>query len=47
VRDHAWIVDAIALGDIALAQQRLREHLSDTLGKVEDIRQRFPDYVKD
>jgi DNA-binding GntR family transcriptional regulator len=47
VRDHARIVDAIALGDIALAQQRLREHLSDTLGKVEDIRQRFPDYVKD
>ena len=47
VADHARIVDAIDRGDDALAQQRVREHLSDTLGMVEDIRRRYPDYVKD
>lgn len=47
VRDHRRIVDAIAKRDSVLAQQRVREHLSGTLGKVDDIRQRFPAYVKD
>jgi len=47
VRDHERIVDAVAGGDTVLAQQRVREHLSGTLGQVDDIRQRFPTYVKD
>ncbi len=45
VRDHRRIVEAIAKGDPDAAQQRLREHLSGTLGKVEEISARHPDYV--
>ncbi|WP_075257266.1 GntR family transcriptional regulator [Herbaspirillum camelliae] len=47
LRDHAAIVDAIAAGDPAAAQAALREHLSGTLAQLEEIRQRFPHYVKD
>jgi DNA-binding GntR family transcriptional regulator len=45
VRDHKRIVDAIAKGDPEAAQTRLREHLSGTLGKVDEICARYPDYV--
>ncbi|HSI57642.1 MAG TPA: GntR family transcriptional regulator [Ideonella sp.] len=45
VRDHRRIVDAIAKGDPDAAQARLREHLSGTLGQVEEISARHPDYV--
>lgn len=45
VRDHAAIVDAIETHDAVRAQRRLRAHLSGTLGQVDDIRARFPDYV--
>jgi DNA-binding GntR family transcriptional regulator len=45
VRDHRRIVDAIARRDPELAQARLREHLSGTLGHVDEIRSRHPDYV--
>ena len=40
--DHRGIVDAIARGDPEAAQRRLRRHLSGTLGKVDEIRLRFP-----
>lgn len=45
VRDHRRIVEAIAKRDPDAAQERLRQHLSGTLGKVDEIRERFPDYV--
>lgn len=45
VRDHKRIVEAIAKRDPALAQQRLREHLSGTLSHVDEICARHPDYV--
>ena len=45
VRDHRRIVDAIAAGDGGQAQQRVREHLSGTLGQVEQLRAEHPDYV--
>lgn len=45
VRDHKRIVDAIAAGDAELAKQRVREHLSGTLGQIEQIRAEHPDYV--
>lgn len=45
VSDHSAIVDAIEKCDPDGAQERLREHLSGTLGQVEDIRARFPEYV--
>ena len=35
------IVDAIAAGDPAAAQARLRRHLSGTLTNLDDIRARF------
>jgi len=44
--DHVLIVEAIAAGDPALAEQRLREHLSHTLRQVEEIRTRYPEYFK-
>lgn len=47
VRDHRRIVDAIAKRDSDLAQRCVREHLSDTLGKIDDIRQKSPAYVTD
>jgi DNA-binding GntR family transcriptional regulator len=45
LRDHARIVDAIAKRDPDIAQQRVREHLSGTLLRVDAIRARHPDYV--
>ncbi|NUU00095.1 GntR family transcriptional regulator [Herbaspirillum robiniae] len=47
IGDHTAIVDAIAAGDPAAAQAALREHLSGTLSHLDDIRARFPHYLKD
>jgi DNA-binding GntR family transcriptional regulator len=47
VRDHRAIVEAIAEGDAAAAQAAVRQHLSGTLGKVDEIRRRFDDYFAD
>ena len=47
LRDHAAIVEAIAAGDPAAAQEALRMHLSGTLSHLDDIRERFPHYLKD
>lgn len=46
VEDHMGIVDAIAAGDPAAAQARLRRHLSGTLTNLDDIRARFQDYLR-
>jgi DNA-binding GntR family transcriptional regulator len=46
VRDHKRIVEAIASGKPADARERVREHLSGTLGQVEQIRAAHPDYVE-
>ena len=45
VRDHGEIVEAIARGDPVGAQNALRKHLSGTLNFVEQIRERYPEYV--
>jgi DNA-binding GntR family transcriptional regulator len=45
VRDHHSIVDAIAHRDADAAQACLRAHLSDTLGQLEGICERYPDYM--
>jgi DNA-binding GntR family transcriptional regulator len=45
VRDHKRIVDAIAAGHAEEARQRVREHLSGTLGQLEQIRAAHPDFV--
>lgn len=45
VRDHRKIVDAIAAGDADAAQGALREHLSGTLSKIDEIRARHPEYL--
>lgn len=44
--DHQRVLDAIAAGDAARAQQALREHLSGTLSQVAEICKRYPDYVQ-
>jgi len=46
LRDHQRIVEAIARRDAAGAQAALREHLSGTLSQVDDICERYPDYVR-
>ena len=45
VRDHRAIVAALAASDADAAQAAMRTHLSGTLGRIEDIRARHPDYV--
>ena len=45
VRDHRAIVAALAVHDPEAAQAALRAHLSGTLGRIDDIRARHPDYV--
>jgi len=45
LRDHQRIVDAIAARDAVAAQSALREHLSGTLNQIEEIRQRYPNFV--
>ena len=44
--DHARILAAIAEGDADRAQEVLRQHLSGTLAQADEIRARFPDYVR-
>lgn len=46
IRDgHEAIVAAIEAGDVEAAQQAVREHLSGTLASVEEIQQRYPEYL--
>lgn len=44
LRDHRAIVDRIAAGDAAAAQDSVREHLSGTLSRIEAIRAAHPAY---
>lgn len=41
---HHAIVDAIDSGDEGRAVAAIREHLSRTVAKIEELRQEFPDY---
>ena len=47
IRDHRRIVDAISKRDPDGAATRVQQHLSGTLGQVDDIRARFPEFVTD
>jgi DNA-binding GntR family transcriptional regulator len=47
IRDHRRIVDAIAGGEVEAAQVAVRDHLSGTLSKVDEIRRRHPDFLTD
>lgn len=47
LRDHRRIVEAVAAGDAEAAQAAVREHLSGTLAKVDEIRRSHPDYLTD
>ncbi|MFG6462593.1 GntR family transcriptional regulator [Roseateles sp. DXS20W] len=42
---HQAILAAIEAGDADAAQQAVREHLSGTLASVEEIQQRYPEYL--
>jgi GntR family transcriptional regulator, rspAB operon transcriptional repressor len=42
---HQAILQAIESGDAETAQQAVREHLSGTLASVEEIQQRYPEYL--
>ena len=45
VRHHKLIVKAVAAGEPEEAQRHLRKHLSGTLGYLDEIRARFPEYL--
>lgn len=45
VRHHRMIVKAIEAGEPDAAQRHLRKHLSGTLGYLEQIRARYPEYL--
>lgn len=45
VRDHRAIAEAIAGKDRPGAERALRQHLGGTLAFVDDIRQRFPQWI--
>ena len=45
VRHHRMIVKAIEAGEPDDAQRHLRKHLSGTLGYLEQIRTRYPEYL--
>lgn len=45
VRDHRAIVQAIASRDAPAAAQALRQHLAGTLSFVDNIRQRYPQWI--
>jgi GntR family transcriptional regulator, rspAB operon transcriptional repressor len=47
VRHHKLIVKAIAAGEPENAQRHLRQHLSGTLGYLDEIRARHPEYLSD
>jgi DNA-binding GntR family transcriptional regulator len=47
LRDHRRIVDALANGDAEAAQSGVREHLSGTLSKLDEIRRTHPNYLTD
>jgi DNA-binding GntR family transcriptional regulator len=47
VRHHKLIAKAIAAGEPENAQLHLREHLSGTLGYLDEIRARHPEYLTD
>ncbi len=47
LQDHTKLVQAIGAGDQHAAQQQLRKHLSGTLAHIEEIRARFPDFIRD
>jgi len=42
---HEAILNAIAAGDAEKATQAVREHLSGTLASVDEIQQRYPEYL--
>ena len=44
--DHTLILDAVAAGSPDDAQQHLRDHLSGTLAQVEEIRARYPAFIR-
>ena len=46
LEDHTLILDAIAAASPGEAQQNLRDHLSGTLAQVEEIRARYPAFIR-
>ena len=47
IEEHRGVFEAVSAGDPAQAQERLRTHLSGTIASVDELRSRFPGYLKD
>lgn len=46
LRDHAAIVHALEAGDAVRAEAAVREHLAGTVANAEEIRLRYPDFIR-
>lgn len=44
VSDHQSILDAVLRSDVEAAQRAMREHLADTIARIEVLRANYPDY---
>jgi DNA-binding GntR family transcriptional regulator len=47
VEEHKRVFEAILAGDIAIAQDAMRTHLSGTIASVDELRANYPDYMTD
>jgi GntR family transcriptional regulator, rspAB operon transcriptional repressor len=47
LRQHRELVDAIGTGDPALAEERVRSHLGGTLSQLNDLRAKYPHYLRE
>jgi DNA-binding GntR family transcriptional regulator len=47
IEEHRAILAAIEKGDIGMAQEALRAHLSGTIASVAELRDQYPGYLKD
>lgn len=46
IKEHRRMLDGLVKGDPAEAQDAMRSHLTGTLASVEELRVRFPDYMR-
>lgn len=47
LKEHADLVDAIEKRDPALAEERVRQHLGGTFSRLLELREKYPQYLKE
>ena len=46
LQGHKDVLDAIEAGDVEAAQESMRQHLTGTVGRIEELRRDHPDHFK-